>query len=295
MSTTTTTTLSVPHSLVKRLLILNYPKPQYVMLEERDEFINVVAYLLEKYIANNEQQQHQLESLLTPNDTWEKSLLSFLKDKHYCQIDRIGDLTTIEQKCILLECLTTQAIKESYKTNADQIHESKYKCLQKMKLQLMSFDSTPEELKTAIIQMATLFRIPIGDSLTQMLHAIVRIAERKFTTADILALRSSSSGIDTPSSTTTTTTTTTITTTTTTTASSSSLNDNSDGEKVNNYIHPLGFDTDNDKMNSVATILRLLYVSDLREIQSKINEVLAIVQNYTAEPQTNFKLGVVGR
>ncbi|EFA86122.1 hypothetical protein PPL_00682 [Heterostelium album PN500] len=288
---------TLPDLLSKRLTILKYPKPQYINLEEREEFINVVIYLLETYLSKSSSsvgEESTLDlQLVSVTDTWEDSFKKYLNENH-CTL-KIDNLLILEQKQQALEWLTTLAIKSSYKDNSDQIHETKYKCLQKLKLQLLSFDSTPEDLKAAIIKLATLFNIPISDSLTQMLHAIVRIAERKFTSNIVGNLKSSTSGVPTTKTTTTTTTTTTITNTTKATTEDKEYIKTINTEIVNNNIYPLGFDLQNEKMNSVATILRLLYVSDLREIQSKINQVLAIVQNYSADPQTNFKLGVVGR
>ena len=58
---------------------------------------------------------------------------------------------------------------------------------------------------------------------------------------------------------------------------------------------PLGFSTGDDEVDRVATVLRILYLSDLRELQNGVNELLVTAQEYTANPVTNAHLGKVGR
>jgi RLL motif-containing protein 1 len=61
--------------------------------------------------------------------------------------------------------------------------------------------------------------------------------------------------------------------------------------------HDFGF-TD-PKMDPVlkeaAKILRLLHLTNLRNLQSEINNVIELVQSETANPKTDTKLGKVGR
>lgn len=42
-------------------------------------------------------------------------------------------------------------------------------------------------------------------------------------------------------------------------------------------------------------VLKLLFIQDLRELQTKINEALVAVQTVTADPRTDTKLGRVGK
>lgn len=56
----------------------------------------------------------------------------------------------------------------------------------------------------------------------------------------------------------------------------------------------LGFDTGDYVLNQAAKILRLLYIHDLRKLQTAINECIVSVQNTTANPKTDTKLGKVG-
>jgi len=56
----------------------------------------------------------------------------------------------------------------------------------------------------------------------------------------------------------------------------------------------LGFDTGEYVLNDAAKILRLLYIQDLRALQTKINESIVCVQAVTANPKTDTRLGKVG-
>ncbi|DBA73695.1 TPA: hypothetical protein ACH3X2_009675 [Trebouxia sp. C0005] len=58
---------------------------------------------------------------------------------------------------------------------------------------------------------------------------------------------------------------------------------------------PLGFTTGDKKTDVAATILRMLYIKDLRGLQTIIDETLVNVQNYTANPKTDAALGRIGR
>lgn len=70
---------------------------------------------------------------------------------------------------------------------------------------------------------------------------------------------------------------------------------NSDGKEVSLDEMPLGFETGDPAVDQAAKVLRLLYVRRLREVQDGINEIVAAMQNVTADPKTNSKLGKVGR
>jgi len=59
--------------------------------------------------------------------------------------------------------------------------------------------------------------------------------------------------------------------------------------------HDLGFDTGDNVLNEAAKILRLLYIQDLRTLQTKINESIVSVQAVTANPKTDTRLGKVGK
>ncbi|XP_076236816.1 RNA transcription, translation and transport factor protein-like [Calliopsis andreniformis] len=56
-----------------------------------------------------------------------------------------------------------------------------------------------------------------------------------------------------------------------------------------------GFHLSNPALDNAAKVLALLYIQDIRNLQTKINEVIVRVQNITANPKTDTKLGKVGK
>eukprot|EP01023_Acetabularia_acetabulum_P061082 TRINITY_DN7366_c0_g2_i3.p1 TRINITY_DN7366_c0_g2~~TRINITY_DN7366_c0_g2_i3.p1 ORF type:complete len:262 (+),score=48.12 TRINITY_DN7366_c0_g2_i3:80-865(+) len=58
---------------------------------------------------------------------------------------------------------------------------------------------------------------------------------------------------------------------------------------------PLGFKTGDKKLDIAATVLRILYIKDLRNLQSQIDHAIVELQEYTANPKTDSRLGRVGR
>lgn len=58
---------------------------------------------------------------------------------------------------------------------------------------------------------------------------------------------------------------------------------------------PLGFSTNDPILDKAAKILRLCFINDLRKLQTQINETIVQVQNITANPKTDTRLGKVGR
>eukprot|EP00803_Ostreobium_quekettii_P009173 evm.model.scf_3267.2 EVM.evm.TU.scf_3267.2 scf_3267:6281-12405(+) len=55
-----------------------------------------------------------------------------------------------------------------------------------------------------------------------------------------------------------------------------------------------GFSTGDAAVDKAATLLRVLFVKDLKRLQTFIDETIVQVQEYTANPKTDSKLGRVG-
>lgn len=56
-----------------------------------------------------------------------------------------------------------------------------------------------------------------------------------------------------------------------------------------------GLDSKDDLINQMSTVLKMLYLWDLRDLQTDLNALVALGQTYTADPKTNTSLGKVGR
>lgn len=56
-----------------------------------------------------------------------------------------------------------------------------------------------------------------------------------------------------------------------------------------------GFELNKPALENAAKILALLYIQDIRNLQTKINESIVRVQSITANPKTDTKLGKVGK
>ena len=72
--------------------------------------------------------------------------------------------------------------------------------------------------------------------------------------------------------------------------------DNSKTYHLTTEEFPLGFKTGKASVDKAAIVLKMLYLSQLRELQQSINHVLNLAQDeFTGNPVTDCKLGKVGR
>ena len=58
---------------------------------------------------------------------------------------------------------------------------------------------------------------------------------------------------------------------------------------------PLGFTTGDENVDMAAKILRMLYIKDLRGLQTSIDDAIVELQELTADPKTDAAIGKVGR
>jgi len=70
-----------------------------------------------------------------------------------------------------------------------------------------------------------------------------------------------------------------------------------DGEALKDELDtiPIGIETEDEDVNRMVAVLRILHGEELRSLQSNINDILTQLQALTADPKTDSKLGRVGR
>lgn len=68
----------------------------------------------------------------------------------------------------------------------------------------------------------------------------------------------------------------------------------SEGKRFDQAQFPLGFSTGDTVLDRAATVLRLVHINQLRELQNSVNDIIRTLQEFTANPKTDTRLGKVG-
>eukprot|EP01087_Luapelamoeba_hula_P004392 TRINITY_DN14336_c0_g1_i1.p1 TRINITY_DN14336_c0_g1~~TRINITY_DN14336_c0_g1_i1.p1 ORF type:complete len:250 (+),score=41.79 TRINITY_DN14336_c0_g1_i1:20-769(+) len=120
------------------------------------------------------------------------------------------------------------------------------------------YDST--QFSQAVFSLATTLGLPPHNDVVQVLKAIEHLLSAKFSPGTLAEVQQQHSSVN---------------------------------GKLD--IFPLGFSSGDAVVDRAVTVLRLLYTSDQRELQTCINDLIVAVQNFTASPKTDAALGKVGR
>jgi len=130
----------------------------------------------------------------------------------------------------------------------------------------IELDAESPEFVEALHKLAATLGVPEDDSAEAMVRACAGVLKRKLS-AEALAKAGSSQG--------------------------GGKSKRRKAFDVKDY--PPGFDTGDEELNKAASLLRLLYVADLRKLQDEVNALISQMQEYTANPKTDSSLGKVGR
>ncbi|XP_076298781.1 RNA transcription, translation and transport factor protein-like [Lasioglossum baleicum] len=248
--------------LKKRLQALGYVEWDKVDVNDEQHFRKVIVWLEDQKIRHYDiQDRKHLRDL--KSETWPKVFAKYCEDVK-CPITD----TTLDQ----LEWLIGHAIwlemensSEAYSENVKEMKMKKKKeaLVPKFKsknpLDKLDFDSV--EFKQGVYSLAKILRIPEHPNHLITLKACSKMVQRRLNPE---CLR------------------------------------NPDSKILKGKPFPVmdiapGFNLNKPAVENAAKILALLYIQDIRNLQTKINEVIVRVQNITADPKTDTKLGKVGK
>eukprot|EP01121_Diplochlamys_sp_Union-15-3_P017868 TRINITY_DN6383_c0_g1_i1.p1 TRINITY_DN6383_c0_g1~~TRINITY_DN6383_c0_g1_i1.p1 ORF type:complete len:252 (+),score=42.58 TRINITY_DN6383_c0_g1_i1:61-816(+) len=195
------------------------------------------------------------------DENWNTQFNKYLKNLGYQQDYKFED----EQNSLMaLDWFLSRAVHKEFAEKANQYNSAAREFVKRREASVSKpetqGDYESEEFKQAVRSLATTLGIPNNDDHKVLLNTIFHVINRRYTPDAIE--RAKQQGEPT---------------------------------KLDPEIFPLGFDTGDELLNRAATILRLLYVADLRDLQTKINEFICAVQTFTANPRTDTSLGKVGR
>jgi len=200
------------------------------------------------------------------NPQWEQSFSKFLQDLKFPY-----DNEMIKDRIAMSDWLIGAAIRFEYGDNVDKYKpvisnaindQQKTNSSNHNGNPLETIDYSSEEFKSGMLKLCELLQIPtkFNDTI-----AILRAVSKVITT------KLSKEAID-----------------------KSRIKEEGSGVDFSIEQMSLGFDTGDKIINEAAKVLRLLYIQDLRTLQTKINETIVNVQSLVADPRTDSKLGKIG-
>jgi len=244
----------------RKLKALGHHNPEGFDVHNEEEFRNLVVWLEDQKIR-----LYKIEDRVELRDVksseWLKTLRKYVDDLK-CPVE-------FSQKLSLVDWLLAHAIRLEYAENAakynsmghsDRRNKAEGAGESSLDESLVNLTVDNPDLKAGVMSLSKLLSLPQHPDHFVLLQAVRSLIEGK------LSLKSSKSG-----------------------KKYDKKADIIPLKKVD-----LGFDTGDSAVNEAAKIIRLLHVTDLRELQTRINEAIVAVQAITANPKTDQSLGRVG-
>jgi len=239
----------------RKLQSLGFPSSEFFSASDDKQFQNVVVWLEDQKIRRYKIENR--ESLRQTNkDDFEKAYNQYLMDVD-CPILDAPKNETLDW---LLGLAVNFDFQENYKEPNQQKDDSENSdsAVKNNTLDNLDFDS--QEFKTGVSALADLLKIPKHIDHLVTLEAINNLIKEKFNQEDL----------------------------------KNPPKQSTDGVPIQFEELISAFDTNDKSLNYAANVLRYLFIHDLRELQTKINECIVSVQTLTANPLTDTKLGKVG-
>eukprot|EP00045_Choanoeca_perplexa_P002344 m.24008 g.24008 ORF g.24008 m.24008 type:complete len:248 (-) comp11463_c0_seq1:73-816(-) len=246
-------------ALKRKFLALELPNGDHFDPQDEGALRNLIVTLEDLKIRHYKiEDRTALRDL--GSDSWPATFTQYLTQLE-CPYAQRQWQTVPEDRLRVVDWLLGYAISLEYHDNAS-IYNAAVTGVSSNTDVLSSIDTGSEECLRALQQVAAFLNIPKLDTVQLQWRAVAKTVQAKFTPSQITAAKAT---LDQP----------------TLDQSLSSM--------------PLGFDTGDEVLNQAAKVLRLLHVAELRVLQTQVNELIVSVQNITADPKTDSRLGKVGR
>eukprot|EP00054_Salpingoeca_dolichothecata_P033704 m.267875 g.267875 ORF g.267875 m.267875 type:complete len:245 (-) comp34703_c0_seq1:49-783(-) len=243
--------------LRRKLDALQYPHADTFSSENEGAVRNLVVWLEDTKIRFYKIEE-RADLRQVDGAEWNAAFLKFLKDLECPRpfSDFSSDQFT---RISVLDWLLSHAVLLEYSDDAEQFNATNVQ--ETAPTELPPIEPTSAEFKAGLAQVAKLVKIPAHDDQL-VLRAVASLVQNKLSqqaVSSALALK----------------------------------NEKPKSQPLSKTS--LGFDAKDPALNEAGKILRLLHIQDLRQLQTQVNEVIALAQSLTANPKTNAKLGQVGR
>lgn len=241
----------------RKLKALDYFNRESFDINSQQDIKSLVVWLEDQKIRHYKIEER--EALRKPNDpTWQSNFEKYLTD--------VGCPFNYSDKHAVIDWLLGLAVRLDYGDNSERYKDATAEnvrnkanapvIVQKNPLDNLNFDSP--EFKAGVASLAQLFKITQHPDHLVTLQAICTFVRERL-------------------------------------SSETSATSKKEGTPYPLKDSPLGFGTGDYVLDYAAKILRLLYINDLRNLQTGINEAIVAVQAITANPKTDTRLGKVGK
>eukprot|EP01088_Endostelium_zonatum_P007784 TRINITY_DN20202_c0_g1_i1.p1 TRINITY_DN20202_c0_g1~~TRINITY_DN20202_c0_g1_i1.p1 ORF type:complete len:270 (-),score=80.91 TRINITY_DN20202_c0_g1_i1:73-882(-) len=265
----------------RKLRALEYPNSSTFDITKMEQVQALVSWLEDMKIRSLKIEER--DNLRKYDNNWINTFQKY--------VDELGYGKKVDEKNLEgpINYLLAHAISLEYSDNRDDINKRSQKHQTQTQVQNVLSDRMQQDLSTnatdpfntlefkqELQKLTKLFNLPPNDDTTVVLKTLAHLIQRRFSVrtggaAQIVDLSKKSQ-------------------------SNSLSNDKPNWmTALEEGAFPLGFETRDKDLDKAATILRILYVSDLKELQTEINELIVAVQNFTADPKAQSSLGKVGR
>ncbi|RMX57383.1 hypothetical protein pdam_00016020, partial [Pocillopora damicornis] len=260
-----------PMSMFRRKLkALGYHHLETFQVNNEDEFRNLVVWLEDQKIRYYRIEERE-ELRDTKKNEWTKTFKKYLDDLQ-CPLD-------FSQKLSVVDWLLSHAVRVEYAENAE-MYNAVGQTVKKEEVELVAESSLDDslinltvdnpDLKAGVASLSRLLSLPEHPDHFVLLQVSVRV----FIRLSAHLLKASYHH------------------------SPPRLRKNRQNQNTEDVIPlhkvDLGFDTGDSAVNEAAKVIRLLHVTELRDLQTRINEAIVAVQAITANPKTDQSLGRIG-